>query len=283
MHEWPIVVPEILYKYRSWTDKYHKRLLTHNEIYFAEPSSFNDPFDCQIAPSLEIMANGDKRAVLLERSRIDSLNWPNEKRIEWTEAWMRILEDPAKRNEMKKKWRRETNQEVGVFSLSANRTNIVMWAHYADSNKGLCIGLSTRHLEDFCLRLAKERGRRGGLRKVDYVADYPVIDLFSPNHMRGDGTITAVTNKSVDWCYEEEYRLIITRPANDRTCKLQNSDRVYVLDDEAIVSVIMGCRMAPEYREEVKAVLRKKGAKIDLFKASVKETSFGLDFEKVTY
>lgn len=41
-------MPSILYKYRNWKDDYHKGLLTHNEIYFASPKDFNDPYDCRI-------------------------------------------------------------------------------------------------------------------------------------------------------------------------------------------------------------------------------------------
>lgn len=39
--------PKILYKYANWSNDYHKKLLITPEIYFASPSSFNDPFDCK--------------------------------------------------------------------------------------------------------------------------------------------------------------------------------------------------------------------------------------------
>ncbi len=39
-----------IYKYQDWNNDYNKRTLTHNEIYFAKPSQFNDPFDCRITP-----------------------------------------------------------------------------------------------------------------------------------------------------------------------------------------------------------------------------------------
>ena len=43
-----VETPNILYKYRDWDDENHKRLLVDNEVYFATPKQFNDPFDCAI-------------------------------------------------------------------------------------------------------------------------------------------------------------------------------------------------------------------------------------------
>jgi hypothetical protein len=35
----------ILYKYRSWSDEFQKKLLTEGVIYFPSPLDFNDLFD----------------------------------------------------------------------------------------------------------------------------------------------------------------------------------------------------------------------------------------------
>ena len=40
-----------IYKYRSWQNSCHKNLLLYNELYFASPKDFNDPFDCRIPPN----------------------------------------------------------------------------------------------------------------------------------------------------------------------------------------------------------------------------------------
>ena len=50
-------IPPRLYKYRSLRtnkDRNHTlRILTHNEIYFAKCTEFNDPFDCHLHISVE--------------------------------------------------------------------------------------------------------------------------------------------------------------------------------------------------------------------------------------
>ena len=38
-------IPEVLYKYRDWSNKYHRNLISKQEIYLPKPSEFNDPFD----------------------------------------------------------------------------------------------------------------------------------------------------------------------------------------------------------------------------------------------
>ena len=38
-------LPDILFKFRDWGNKYHQRILTHNEILFSSTTNFNDPSD----------------------------------------------------------------------------------------------------------------------------------------------------------------------------------------------------------------------------------------------
>lgn len=38
-------VPQQLYKYRDWSNDYHKKILTEREIYFTNVRAFNDPLD----------------------------------------------------------------------------------------------------------------------------------------------------------------------------------------------------------------------------------------------
>ena len=41
-----IELPSIVYKYRSWSDEYHKRFLTEREVFMASPKTFEDELDC---------------------------------------------------------------------------------------------------------------------------------------------------------------------------------------------------------------------------------------------
>ncbi len=58
------MIIDTLYKYRSWAEKRHVDILTKNEIYFASPADFNDPFDCGISPDLTFRDRRKDRRIL---------------------------------------------------------------------------------------------------------------------------------------------------------------------------------------------------------------------------
>ena len=41
-------IPSILYKYRDWSNIYHKKIITENQIFLSSQNGFNDPFDATI-------------------------------------------------------------------------------------------------------------------------------------------------------------------------------------------------------------------------------------------
>lgn len=238
-------LPEVLYKYRSWENPYHKRLLTDNEIFFAKPSAFNDPFDCQICPSLNTSSAGAMRRAISKSSLQAYPEMPRRERDRCVTKRVLELRDPAEQSRIKKEWQQRIDEEVGIFSLTENQNSLVMWAHYANSHRGLCIGFRAECLKVVSTRLSKGDGLSRYLLRVRYVDDYPVIDLFDPKRIPGTSLIPVLATKAQDWSYEEEYRLMVTRPPGNRNYTLQNDDRRCVLGSETIVSVTMGCRMPP--------------------------------------
>ena len=52
-------LPKTLFKYRSWGNSYHQKLLTERTIYFAKPSEFNDPFDGNISIRWDLLTYED--------------------------------------------------------------------------------------------------------------------------------------------------------------------------------------------------------------------------------
>jgi len=51
---------QILYKFRNWSNEIHKRWLTDQQIYFASPAQFNDPFDCAINYRYDLLSPEEK-------------------------------------------------------------------------------------------------------------------------------------------------------------------------------------------------------------------------------
>jgi hypothetical protein len=86
------------------------------------------------------------------------------------------------------------SQKFGVVCFSENKENILMWAHYADSFKGVCIGYSDVETTESDLRF-----------NIKYTE---ALDEFD-NQWTLDETIKNVFNKKkTAWSYEEETRIV---------------------------------------------------------------------------
>jgi hypothetical protein len=54
-----LVMPETLYKYRDWQDKNHRRVISHQEVFFASPNSFEDKLDCKNPTRWDLLTYGE--------------------------------------------------------------------------------------------------------------------------------------------------------------------------------------------------------------------------------
>lgn len=93
------------------------------------------------------------------------------------------------------------NESIGVLSLSEKRDDILMWAHYAQNNKGFVIEFDDSH--EFFNQPMDSRGVMGYLHKVEYSENRPnrdsVLDM-SPSDI--------FLLKSMHWKDEEEWRML---------------------------------------------------------------------------
>lgn len=113
---------------------------------------------------------------------------------------------------------REQLAEVGIFSLSEVADHPLMWAHYAEQHRGLCIGFE---VTDESVLADSERFLRvtysdsipkmgdGFLQQLTFSLDEDgrprsgTQIAFSDQAMRA-----AVSTKSSDWAYEREWRYV---------------------------------------------------------------------------
>lgn len=106
-------------------------------------------------------------------------------------------------------------QNAGIFSLSEDPLNELMWAHYGENSKGIAIGFSVN--ENNLL------GDKNKCLKVNYSDELPKFDsdgfiLETSFYANGtnkqkiafhDKTLkTAISTKSKSWDYEKEWRYV---------------------------------------------------------------------------
>lgn len=237
--------PQRLYKYRTFSAQSLDSLL-HDTVYYADPTTFNDPLDTQ--PSLKVdlpvedmervlrrlvedrvtlelsvaartmsFAGAKTQAHISARSRraaddevAEIAYWathPDYERASDTEK-LRMLS-----------WRIEkellTRYEKGILSLTTRVTCPLMWSHYGDQHRGFCIGYSVPD------------GAKLELRKVAYGGSRLVkaSDVMAMLHNDGDACRRVdegiLFRKAKSWNYEREWRLIGPRGVADSPLELE--------------------------------------------------------------
>jgi len=193
---------DLLYKYRPLGTEHDSertlQIIQEGKIWMATPSSFNDPFDCQ--PSILRNIETDQRnlarivgnylkkiknalrtgASLADREfqpiphrtlvalrRVLESRRTNEQKYQALKRHFVVPPDATTVFESLK----ESLARIGVLSLSANPTAMLMWAHYASQHTGICLGFERS--EGSLLSSSVHT------KPVNYVDDYPQIDLDS--------------------------------------------------------------------------------------------------------
>lgn len=213
-----------LYKYRSLADaskEYTLDIFRKCELFFSAPSSFNDPFDCKFSP---IMASVEK--LVSEIVRRQTLVYEPEN-VERT-----ILGDSVIYANFVKVVDRVMNRH-GICCFSRKNEEILMWSHYADCHKGICLEFDVSKDPDFFVFP----------KNVAYQDNYPKIDVSLP-----EGILKYVSallgTKYTKWSYEEEVRVY------------KEHHQAYHFNPASLVSVFLGCKTENKIIEEVMSVVK---------------------------
>jgi hypothetical protein len=211
-----------VYKYKPF-NTYTADLLTDSDLYFSDPASFNDPLEVEwnIVQDLDLLGAIEVLTKLNEKTRrIDNIEfWLNDRRqtaeygtesdIEEGEleacdcgravtarfesqVLMQIKADLS-----------ETILDYGVLSLSGRWDSPLMWSHYADAHRGICIEYTCdEEMDPKPQTVHYDRPKQVGLsdiRRAIVESSQSAVDLIIN---------TCYFTKAKDWGYEEEIRLL---------------------------------------------------------------------------
>ena len=265
--------PKILYKYRSWDNPNHKKIIANNKIFFCSAKKFNDPFDATIPVRYDRSTKEQRYHYYLKHTS-KVFQQLDQSKIQKIAA--ECLERGYFHQSFHQKWLRFFHQQkrfkdFGIFSLTGSRNNLVMWSHYSDAHRGFCVGFDTNKLLKHFEKGSKAKRISCTLHKVKYEKKYP---LFKPTGLSADDfAIEPLITKSSHWEYENEYRLIL----------MTESNKSIQLEDGIIVKVILGCKMPSEHIKEIKKALMDKSQPIALYEAKLKAEDFELEFHEIEY
>lgn len=221
-----------LFKYVSFTPRVLQQLCM-GEVHFADPSTFNDPLDCRPTVKVDLPTPDLKdvlaqlivrrvskevsdamkklrfksesiatRQELLGNKVFDTLvsniqyeaNHPD---VTDAEEHIRFALGNAIEFELRKAY------DQGVLCLSSRFDSPLMWSHYADQHRGICIEFDVSKLP------------AGTIREVKYGDSREVSASAVRNWLRNDSEAArqeieraCLLTKSTEWGYESEYRLL---------------------------------------------------------------------------
>lgn len=254
-----------LYKYRTLNANDEMSVARLNEIlvsstlWFASPSTFNDPFD--MAVRLDFAGTPSERRAAMQRlvkRQKPSAPWKKREAIV-----NNLMQRPVEH------WRafvQETYDKVssafGVCSFAGDPKSILMWSHYADHHSGICLQFES-HLDPLLLRAIS----------VEYSSTFP-IDNWVQDPFHASGMDSSIVRKHLGWQYEKESRILRARSANT-TAHFR---------PEALTAVILGCRIADDSEELLRQLLedryRRGLPKVAVYRATKHASKYKLNVIK---
>ncbi len=208
-----------LYRFQA-INKLTLQNLNNQKNWIADPYEFNDPFEFSLYDKLFIDSFGDSRP--LTENETLNIN----------------------------KFRDEINN-YGVVCYSSDFTNNLLWSHYGDHHKGMCL----------VFEISDEIKEK--IHKVNYQERLPEINLTDDANTFDEIT-TIVTTKSKEWKYENEYREVFI-----------NKNMNYKYPGE-LVEIIFGCRTPFEDIKMVTNIAVNKNQKILISKMVMSNSQYCL-------
>lgn len=241
-------------------DKYHKLLLTDQEVYFSSPEKFNDPYDCGL-PFKQHPENSDPIKIKAKVEDTAPNYFPYLSGFALEEACAKqvllIQQNPESWFEMTWGYKpEELNKRFGVLSLTPHFNKYLMWSHYAQSHKGFCVEFDTRLLVESVA---------GHFQKVEYADDIPYFSIM--DKLEDQLMTKLLYTKSKDWRYEDEYRMNrINRPNTS-----------FNFNHRALTSIYFGCKMPYEQQIEIINLVEGLYPWASLYKMELSKTTFNLE------
>ena len=217
-------LPEKLYKYRPFGVP-ALRTLTAAEVFYAHPNSFNDPLDSKpsIVPDIpwneaenlwRQMVLGDARGSSIDHDLLvkrvadqrgshqymaSQYGGRHDDGGAGTEIYLRHICTDIDRLLQK------ALGSHGILSLGGKWDCPLMWSHYGDQHRGVCIEFSTAGQKPKHLDAGAVHYDRGRTIALSQFARWQLDGSIEDKNSILD---TYFFNKAPEWAYEQEYRVI---------------------------------------------------------------------------
>ncbi len=241
------ILPERVYKYRTWSDQYHKKILTHDQLFFSTQEKLNDPFDAffpfhyhedqmtEENVKLKLKQTVRNLSPLISQADLDVLTAKRMAEVNFfsNDYWIESI--PV--------FQEMINKNVGICSLANQFDHHGLWTHYGDGHRGFCLGFDTNNLYN----------STGGLiGNVIYSNKENIVDLFNEDP---EGLIIALMLKSPQLNFESEIRIV----------KVGMSGKAHLYRNDCLKEVILGTNTSKQDKDEIIGIIKSYHPEIEVY------------------
>ena len=224
---------QVLYHWQKFDESRLSRMLSTMQLYCSSPSAFNDPWDCKPHFNSDVLTGAVENERLSEWAVQLCLRKTLMSSADIERMRVTLLTDRARAtellNEISASLAPDINDRYRVYCLCPDVGNLLMWAHYADHHRGICLEFDLRN-DVLC-----------GALRCEYQREFPLVKLYENSD---ESNLLILLAKGKSWEYEKEYRLI----SQERTVAVQGANTLMTdgsflqLPESALRSVIVGCQ-----------------------------------------
>lgn len=245
-----------LYRFRSLSNEFGRLsaedILLHNRMFWASPTSFNDPMDCR--PNLIFGRNSRDRAEWLKAAIARQLADRSRDERRRTLRRMQAVDVEAHERNFRSIFNRFM-AESAVCCLAKTAENVLLWSHYADCHRGVAYVFEEAMSPNPFIAF-----------DVVYSDIRPVVDatVFAGNlQAMKDSVLT----KASDWSYEQEKRLLDYRePAGYRS-----------FSPSVLKGVIFGSMISSEDERFIRSLVERRRHPTQLWRSQLSETEYRME------
>ena len=239
-------IPQFLYIYMKVSSA--KRFLEQAALWMSSYDKFNDPFEFSYSLScdyseeelLQWLGNTDKGIK-------NDILYLEKEDVNFNKIINKIV-SKAIHKELK---------EMGLRCFTEKSDNLLMWAHYAEEHKGVCLKFDILEAAEFFKNLVRVR----------YNDKYPELNYIRESKEK---VVEILRHKSKAWEYEREWRVI----------KLGEGNKLAPISPTSLVEIIFGCRCTEENQKEIQEKC-KNGAFESVRFSSKSSGVYELSFEEI--
>ncbi len=182
---------------------------------------------------------------------------------------------PTEERKIYEQYLHQQLSSAGICSFSKARKNQLMWSHYADEHKGVCIGFIEQkirpqgsHIYPIDVTYQDKYPFENIIERFNYFENFPGMNNLKA--ITGDILISILGTKYTSWKYERERRLVFAKSVAQK------------FEPEAVNSIAFGLNMAERDKQTLRNLLSEaEWDHVKWFQSIKSATKYSLDFERL--